>query len=148
MPWLAAAGLAVSVVSSLFGASAAKKAARKAKRLAGMNADYINAETDEQKRRLKFEQSQTTATTKSNLAASGFRSGAASMGGSRSAYLKTMKTQQQSEMDWLTQSGESRSKIAREGGNVAASQLKSQSFGQYAQAGKSLFGLVDEIRNG
>ena len=114
MPWLAVASLAVNAVSSIFGASATKKAARKAKRLGGLNADFINEETAEQKRRLGFEQSQTTATTKTNIAASGFRSGAGSMGGSYSAYLKSMKTQQQSEMDWLTKSGASRARIARE----------------------------------
>ncbi len=148
MVWLAAAGLAISVVGSLFGASQASKAAKKAERLGALNADYIGEETAEQKRRLRFEQGKTTATAKTNIAASGFRSGARTQGASHTAYMKSMKTQQQSELDWLTKSGESRAKIAREGGDMAASQMKAQTFGHYARAGESLFGLANEIKNG
>ncbi len=148
MPVVAIASLAIGVVSSLFGAAGKKKAAKQAKRLAGLNADYIEAETEEQKRRLKFEQEQTAATTRTGIAASGFRSGAKTMGGSHRSYLKSMKDQQQSEMDWLTKSGASRANIAREGGNVEASQLRAASFGHYAQAAQGLFGIYDEVKNG
>ena len=147
-PVIAVANLALGVVSSLFGGSAKRKAAKKAERLGGLNADYIGEETAEQKRRLGFEQSQTRATTRTNIAASGFRSGADSMGASHQTYLKTMKTQQKSEMDWLSKSGKSRSQIAREGGDIEAAQLRASAFGDYARAGQGLFGIYSEIKNG
>jgi len=147
-PIIGVASLAISVISSLFGASESKKAEKRALRLGGMNADLILAETAEQKRRLGFEQQQTTATTKTNIAATGFRSGETTMGGSHRTFLKTMKTQQQSEMDWLTQSGTSRAGIARAGGESAASQMRSQTFGHYAKAGESIFGIYSEFKNG
>ncbi len=148
MPWVAVASLALGVVSSLFGASASRSAEKKARRLGGLNASYIIEETQEQKRRLGFEQKQTTATTKTNIAASGFRSGSTSMGASHQSYLSTMKAQQKSEQDWLSKSGRSRALIAREGGNIAAQQMKAQTFGHYAKAGESLFGIYSEIKNG
>lgn len=146
MAWPAVAALGLQVVSSLFGANASSSAASKARRLSNKNALFIGAEGAEQKRRLAFGHQQTRSTTRTNIAASGFRSGKQSMGGSHRAYLRSMKNQQSRELDWITRSTKSRQDIARAGGQIISDQMKAQAFGQYAKAGQALFGIYDEVR--
>lgn len=148
MAWAAVAALGIGVVSDLFSANKFKSAASDARRLSALNAEYIIEEGKERGRRLFFEQSQITGAAKTGIAASGFRSGATSMGKSHRAYLDSLAKQQLSERDWLGRSTRSRAKIAREGGDSAASQLRSQAFGQYARAGQGLFSIYSEVYNG
>jgi hypothetical protein len=147
MPWMAVAGLALDVVGSLFGASKSRQAGKDARKLGISNQNFILAETAEEKRRLGLQHEQTVGTAIAGIAGSGFRSGNA-MGGSHRAYLNTLESEQQKELAWLTKSGRSREQIAREGGGVVGSQLDSQAVGQYANAAKGVFSIVDEVRNG
>jgi hypothetical protein len=148
MPWMAVAGLALDVVGSLFGASKSRQAGKDARKLGISNQNFILAETAEEKRRLGLQHEQTVGTAIAGIAGSGFRSGEDSMGGSHRSYLSTLKSEQQKELDWLTKSGQSRGRIAREGGGVVSSQLQSQAVGQFADAAKGVFSIVDEVRNG
>lgn len=132
-PWLAVASVA-NIGSSLFGISEARGAAGDAEQLGRLNATYIRTETGEQMRRLKFEQDRTTGRAKLGIAASGFRSGERSMGGSHRAYLSTLADVQQGELDWLQKSGAQRAEIAKRGGQAAGAELKASTIGMYGQA--------------
>ena len=147
LPWLAIAAGA-QIGSALFGGSATRRAGREAKELGRLNEKYITEETAEQSRRLRFSQGRTTSRAKAGFAASGFRSGAKSMGGSQKAYLQTLRDVQQSEMAWLQKSGQSRATIARKGGEAAASQLNAQAIGMFGQALTGAAGLAYGIQQG
>ncbi len=118
------------LAQGLFGASASSTAANQTLDLARSNVSYINQEAEEQKRRLKFTHSRTRATARATQAASGFTSGKKTMGASARAYQKTLKDVQQSELDWITKSAKSRADITLRGGQMQASQLRTQGTGQ------------------
>ena len=134
MSWVSVGVAGVGFVSSLFGSSQKRKAAKEAKQLGIANAANIKMESEEEARRLRLAQEQTTGKAKLGIAASGFRSGKKSMGGSHKAYLANLKSVQQSELDWIAKSSRSRQDIARRGGNVAASQLTAGSYDSLASA--------------
>ncbi len=134
MAWISVGIAVVGVGTSLYGASQSRQAGKEAKILGGLNADYILEETAEETRRLRFEQQRTLGTARAGIAASGFRSGAESIGGSQKAYLTQLKDVQQRELAWMQKSGASRADIARKGGAVEGRRLKSQSIGLYGQA--------------
>ena len=129
LPWLAIAGGA-KFLGGLFGGSSSRRAAKEAAVLGEANAQYIQQETAEQTKRLQFSQGRTRATTRATFAASGFRSGKKSQGGSQRAFMATLKQVQRQELDWLSRSGASRADIARRGGQAESSRLKAQGTGQ------------------
>ena len=133
MAWIAV-GIVVGIGTSLYGASQSRKAADQAVQAGAASGAYIEQETAEEARRLKFEQSKTRGTTRAVIAASGFRSGEKSMGSSQKAYLKTLEDVQSKELAWLQKSGASRADIARRGGYVEGQRLKSQAVGLLGQA--------------
>ena len=128
-PWLMVAAGA-QLAGGIFGSKASGDAANQAIDLSRANAWYIQQETNEQKRRLEFEQGRTRASARLRAAGSGFRSGKKSMGASSKAFLSTLKDVQQSELDWITTSGKSRADIALRGGQSQASQLRAQGTAQ------------------
>ena len=134
MAWFNVGIAAVGVATSLYGASKSKSAGRGAERLGVANAAYIQEETAEEARRLRFEQSKTRATSRATIAASGFRSGVSSMGFSQKAYMKQLQEVQTAELAWLQKSGRSRADIARKGGQLEGKILKTQAVGLYGQA--------------
>jgi len=72
--WIAIAAGA-QIAGALFGSSASRGAAKDAEALGRANADFIKQETEEQARRLKFEQGRTRSSVNLRFAGSGFRSG-------------------------------------------------------------------------
>ena len=131
MAWFA---VGVTVATSLYGASQARKAGKASEELGGINAAFIREETAEESRRLRFEQEKTSGRSRAVIAASGFKSGRRTMGASSRAYLKQLKDVQQRELAWLQKSGASRADIARRGGLIEGQRLKSQAVGLYGQA--------------
>ena len=134
MAWIAVGIAVIGVATTVYGAKQTSKAGKAAEQLGGVNAAYIQQETAEEARRLKFEQSKTRATSRATIAASGFRSGVSTMGFSQKEYMSQLQQIQSSELAWLQKSGASRADIARRGGVVAGKQLKSQAIGLYGQA--------------
>ena len=134
MTWFAVGIAAIGVGTSLYGASQARKAGKSAEALGAASSKYILEETAEETRRLRFEQSKTRGRSRAVIAASGFRSGAESIGGSSKAYLKQLRDVQSRELAWLQKSGASRADIARRGGAIEGQRLKSQATGLYGQA--------------
>ena len=118
MAWISVGIAAIGVGTSLYGASQARGAGKDAEALGAASASYILEETAEEARRLRFRQARTRGTSRAVISASGFRSGAQSMGASSKAYLKTLKDVQGKELAWLQRSGESRADIARRGGQT------------------------------
>ena len=131
MAWFA---VGITVATSLYGAKQARKAGKQSEELGRMNAVFIGQETAEESRRLVFEQQQIAGRSRSVIAASGFKSGAKTIGASSKAYLLRLKDVQQKEMAWLRRSGFSRANIARQGGVAEGQRLKSQAVGLYGQA--------------
>ena len=134
MAWIAVGIAVIGVATTVYGAKQTSKAGKAAEQLGGVNAAYIQQETAEETRRLKFEQSKTRATSRATIAASGFRSGVSTMGFSQKEYMTQLQNIQTSELAWLQKSGASRADIARRGGVVAGKTLKSQAIGLYGQA--------------
>ncbi|NGX26704.1 MAG: hypothetical protein K940chlam6_00629 [Chlamydiae bacterium] len=101
MAWIAVGIAVVGVATSVYGASQTRKAGKAAEQLGGVNAAYIQQETAEEARRLKFEQQKTRATSRATIAASGFRSGVSTMGFSQKEYMSQLQRIQSSELAWL-----------------------------------------------
>ncbi len=118
------------IAGGLFGAKASGSAANETMDLARANAWYIQQETNEQARRLKFEQGRTRASVRLQFAGSGFRSGEKSEGGSQKAFKETLAGVQKSELDWLFKSGKSRADLALRAGKSQANQLRAQGTSQ------------------
>lgn len=125
IPW-AAISAGSSVLGGLFGRSGAKEAARRARELGRLNSRFIIDESREQSRRLRYEFERTKGSARATIAGSGFRSGRDSMGSSHKAYLAELTDVQNKELAWLDRSAQSRSKIARMGGESQAASLESQ----------------------
>ena len=134
MAWFSVAISVIGVATSLSAAKQARKAGRQSEELGRMNAVFIGQETAEESRRLVFEQQQIAGRSRSVIAASGFKSGAKTIGASSRAYLLRLKDVQQKELAWLQKSGRSRANIAKAGGISEAQRLKSQATGLYGQA--------------
>ena len=147
MTWIGVGIAVVGVGVSLYGASQSRQAGKAAEAAGAASGKYIQEETAEEARRLKFEQSKTRATTRATIAASGFRSGAASVGASHKAYMKQLEDVQSKELAWLYKSGASRADIARRGGYVEGQRLKSQAVGLYGQALTAGLGGIQTYQN-
>ena len=134
MAWISVGIAAVGVATSIYGASQSRKAGKSAEAAGAASGQYILAETAEETRRLRFEQSKTRATSRATIAASGFHSGISTMGFSQKEYMSQLQRIQTSELAWMQRSGASRADIARRGGYVEGQRLKSQAVGLYGQA--------------
>ena len=134
MAWISIGIAVIGVGTSLYGARQSTKAGKAAEEAGAASGKYILEETAEETRRLRFEQGKTRATSRAVIAASGFRSGAESMGSSQRAFMSTLKDVQASELAWLEKSGASRAEIARKGGVAQGRALKTQAVGLYGQA--------------
>lgn len=107
-----------SAAVSLFGGMSARKDARAAaaqqRELGKQSAQYIRDEGAESLYRKQYAFGQTESMTKALSAASG-------VGGvSRNRYSESMKREHTRELDWMKKSTDSRAKIAKLGGQMAA----------------------------
>lgn len=129
---LLAAGVLLVGVSKLFGAAADRKAARSEIKISKLNAGLIREETAEETRRLEREIAQTEGLASAISASSGVQ-----MSGSRELVAKDIKQENRAQLDWLKKSGLQREKVVLAGGQLQASQLRSQAKGKTMTA---LFG--------
>lgn len=136
---LIAAGMLLQGASSLFGASADKRAAKASIKVSKLNAGLVREETIEETRRLRrdIEKSEGLATAIS--AASGVN-----ISGSRGLAIKDVRQENIAQLDWLRKSGKQKEKVVLAGGQLQASQLRSQAMGKMVggltSVGMGLFG--------
>lgn len=133
----------VSAAASIFGGlsaqSDAKAAAAQQRELGRLNAGYIREEGAEQLRRKTFEFERIEGSTQAIGAASGLG------GRTRTGYLSVMKEQHGLELDWMSKSTDSRAKIAKKGGGIAADITTAQgntAMWQGISGGLSSFGGI------
>lgn len=113
---LAGASAGLSLFGGMSARSDAQDAARQQRELGILNAGYIREEGAEQLRRREFTMDRVEGRTSALNAASGLG------GKSQQLYFKEMKKQHGYELDWMRKSTESRAKIAKKGGGLAADQ--------------------------
>ena len=136
---LLAAGALLQGASALFGASASKRAARSTEKIAKLNASLIGEEAVEETRRLQRDIDKTEGMAVAVSAASGVQ-----MSGSRELAIRDTKQENRAQLDWLRKSGKQKAKVVLAGGQLQASQLKSQAttqiIGGLTSIGTGLFG--------
>jgi hypothetical protein len=136
---LIAAGMLLQGASSLFGAAGSKRAARDQIKISKLNASLIGEETAEETRRLQREIDKTEGMAVAASAASGVQ-----MSGSRELAIKDVRQENSSQLAWLRKSGKQKAKVVLAGGQLQASQLRSQAatqmIGGLTSIGTGLFG--------
>lgn len=126
---------AFSAGMSLFGARKQKRAAKQARRLAGMNADASLVESGEKSRRMRAEFKQIEGAAETYAAASGFSQ---RKGESQSSYIASMVAEHGRQLSFEYKASKSRANIIRQGGQVAYQQGVASSFASMADAAGSL----------
>jgi len=119
-------------------AQAQKAAAADAKKIGKQNASLAIAETEEQARRLKYNQSKEQAMTRARAYASGIDPESDTV----KLVLAEQKKVNQEELDWLIASGYSRASIFKGEGQTASDVAKAAANQSYGQAATSLLGAV------
>ena len=109
---LAMSGL--GAIGQLQAASRQEDAAEESRRLAARNAEYIEAESRESERRLRYQAEREQAEARARVGASGV-----TMAGSPGLYLEEMQRVLGEEVDWLRRSSDLRAEQALYEGDVA-----------------------------
>lgn len=128
-------GAIIAGVGMLMGAGSSGQAATQAKRTASINANLTRSQSGEEMRRLETDIAQTEGLASALSAASGVQ-----VSGSREISIEGVKKENRAQLEWLRKSGVQKADVIQRGGQLAASQLKSQAqmqtvqgFGQIAQ---------------
>lgn len=116
--WIA---LGTAIIGGIQKKKAAKKGGKEAERLAFREAELIGMETEEELRRMEFQQEQTLGETRASIGASGIQ-----FSGSAKSFLTSMEEQFGLERDWLRASGANRADLARQGGSSARRAMEAQ----------------------
>jgi len=116
---------------SLFGASKLGSAAKKAKRIAGLNVKAFEEESAERYRRLSEGFKQIEGATKTFAAASGFSQ---RKGESQSGYIASMVAEHGRQLMFEQKSAQSQANIIRQGGQVAYDTGKASAMGSIGSA--------------
>lgn len=101
---------------------AGKDAEKNAKR----NAEFIRRETAEQSRRLKSQQRRQQSTLRARMAASGVK-----MDGSSKTFLEEYVQEDERQLQWLEESGESRANLTRQAGKDEESAYRSRALSSF-----------------
>ena len=109
---LAMAG--IGAFGQLQAARRQEDAAEESRRLAARNAEYIEAESREHERRLRYQAEREQAEARARIGASGV-----TMAGSPGLYLEEMQRVMGEELDWLKRSSDYRAEQAITQGDVA-----------------------------
>ena len=132
---VALAGLAISAGSAYMSYSEGQKGKKSAKAMAAANAKRAQEETAEASRRLKETQAENLAEARARAAASGVGAG-----GSQGKFLSGLEQEQMAELGWLERSGQSRSDLLIQEGNLAGEQAANRgTSGAIGQIG----GVID-----
>lgn len=128
-------GAIIAGAGMLMGASSSNRTAGFATDTAGINANLVSQGTAEESRRLLKDIRQSEGLMGAMSAASGVQTS-----GSRDLFIKDTKKENRAQLSWLQRAGVQKEKVIRRGGQLQASQLKSQAqmqtikgFGQIAQ---------------
>lgn len=128
-------GAIIAGFGMLMQSGSSKRAGIKAKSTGGYNANLVLEEGAEESRRLRGDIAKSEGLMGALSAASGVQTS-----GSRELFIKDTKKENQAQLDWLWKSTEQKANVVRRGGQLQASQLKSQAraqsiqgFGQIAQ---------------
>ncbi len=113
---LVSAGL--SAASGISAKRSADQAAGERERIGRLNAQSILAEADEDTKRASIESNQIESQAQAITAASGIG------GKSRESYLKALSTSNSNQVGWINKSANSRAKLARQGANASANNLR------------------------
>lgn len=113
--------LGTAVVGGISKRRSAKKGGKEAEKLARREAELIGMETEEELRRMEFQQEQILGETRASIGASGLQ-----LSGSSKSFLDSMEEQFGLERDWLQASGAGRADFAREGGASARRTMETQ----------------------
>lgn len=113
-PLITLATSAFSVITQMRAAGAQEDAAAESRRLAELNAQYLEQESREEERRLRYQSEREQATARARVAASGV-----TMQGSPGLYLEEMQKVLGQEIDWLRRSTELRKEQEQFGGEIA-----------------------------
>ena len=132
---IAAAGLALAAGSAYVSYSQGKEAEKSAKQMAAANAKRAQEESDEAGRRLRETQAENLADARARAAASGVGTS-----GSQGTFLAGLEQEQMAELGWLERSGQSRSDLLIQEGNLAGEQAANRgTSGAIGQIG----GVID-----
>lgn len=124
MSALVAYGLASAGVSLWGGISGRKSAndqAKKQKQIGKMQGAAIEAETEEELRRMDKQNEAIMSQGTAAVGASGFAKGS-----SQDVYMSSMATEMKNQRDWTEESGATKAELAVKGANYSADALKSQ----------------------
>lgn len=99
------------------------KAGKDAEKNAERNAELIRRETDEQARRMKSQQKRRQSTLRARMAASGTK-----MDGSNKTFLEEYVEEDERQLEWLQESGDSRAALTLRAGKDDKSALQTRAF--------------------
>ena len=126
----------VSGAMAIVGALGKAKSAKQADQVGAVNAQFIQAETEESAFRMFETQKRNQATMRARQAASGVTMDS----GSAVLYADAMKSANDRELAWLRRAGAQQSGNARYEGKIAKSQGMSGAIGSLAQGVSSIYG--------